>query len=104
MKKKVVPKLRQEVKVKVDVVTSDDIKIYYTWKFQDFTARYIINSFISCFPVGYREISVKIFFDFTLVPPVKIPIFTFLLPWLIARASQPDGNVTSFTLHFSRLT
>ena len=32
MKKKVVPKLRQVVKV--DIVTSDDIKIYYTWKFQ----------------------------------------------------------------------
>ena len=45
MKKKVVPKLRQEVKVKVSVVTSDDIKIYYTRKFQDFTARYIIKSF-----------------------------------------------------------
>ena len=29
--------------MKVDVVTSDDIKIYYTGKFQDFTARYIIN-------------------------------------------------------------
>ena len=43
IKKKVVPKLGQEVKVKVDIVTSDDIKIYYTGKFQDFTARYIIN-------------------------------------------------------------
>ena len=43
MKKKVVPTLRQEVRVKVDIVTSDDIKIYYTWKFQDFTARYIIK-------------------------------------------------------------
>ena len=43
MKKKVVPNLRQEVKVKVDIVTSDDIKIYYTGKFLDFTARYIIN-------------------------------------------------------------
>ena len=41
--KKVVPKLRQEVKVKVDIVTSDDIKIYYTGKFQDITARYIIK-------------------------------------------------------------
>ena len=41
MKKKVVPTLQQEVKVKVDIVTSDDIKIYYTGKFQDFTARYI---------------------------------------------------------------
>ena len=43
MKKKVVPKLWQEVKVKVDIVNSDNIKIYYTGKFQDFTARYIIN-------------------------------------------------------------
>ena len=59
---------------------------------------------ISCFQVGYREISVKIFFDLRLVPPVEIPTFTFLLPRLIARASQPDGNMTSFTLHFSRLT
>ena len=41
MKKKVVPKLRQEVKVKVDIVTSDDIKIYYSGKFQDFTPRYL---------------------------------------------------------------
>ena len=46
MKKKVVPILLQEVKVKVDIVTSDDIKIYYTGKFQDFTARYIIKIFI----------------------------------------------------------
>ena len=59
---------------------------------------------ISCFQVGYREISVKIFFDLRLVPPVEIPTFTFLLPRLIARASQPDGNMTSFTLHFSRFT
>ena len=43
MKKKVVPKLRQEMKVKADIVTSYDIKIYYTGKFQDFTARYIIK-------------------------------------------------------------
>ena len=41
MKKKVDPKLQQEVKV--DIITSDGIKIYYTGKFQDFTARYIIN-------------------------------------------------------------
>ena len=38
-KKKVFPKLWQ--KVKVDIVTGDDIKIYCTGKFQDFTARYI---------------------------------------------------------------
>ena len=44
MKKKVVPTLQQEVKVKVDIVTSDDIKIYNTGKFPDFTARYIIKN------------------------------------------------------------
>ena len=33
MKKKVVPTLRQEVKVNLDIVTSDDIKNYYTGKF-----------------------------------------------------------------------
>ena len=44
MVKKVVPKLRQEMKVKVDIVSSDVIKIYRTWKFQDFAARYIINT------------------------------------------------------------
>ena len=49
MKKKVVPQLRQEVKVKVDIVTSDDIKINYTGKFQDFTARYIIKIFVVSF-------------------------------------------------------
>ena len=43
--KKGIPKLRQEVKVKVDIVTSDDTKFYYTGKFQDFTAMYIIKSF-----------------------------------------------------------
>ena len=43
MKKKVVPKLLKEVKMKVDIITSDDIKIYYTGKFQDFTASYIIK-------------------------------------------------------------
>ena len=42
-KKKIVPKLRKEVQVKVDIVTSDDINIYYTGKFQDFTARYIMT-------------------------------------------------------------
>ena len=49
MKKKVhvLPKLRQEVKVKVDIFTSDDIKIYYTEKSEDFTARYTIISFIT---------------------------------------------------------
>ena len=46
-KKKVVPIWRQEMKVKVDIVTSDDIKIYYTGKFKDFTARYIINVIIT---------------------------------------------------------
>ena len=54
--KKVVPKLRQKVKVKVDIVTSDDIKIYYTGKFQDFTDRYknkytCYTSHAFCYPV-----------------------------------------------------
>ena len=49
MKKKVAPTLRQEVKVKVDIIISDDIKIYFTGKFQDFTARYIINIFYSLY-------------------------------------------------------
>ena len=52
MKKKVVPKLRQEVKVKVDIVTSDDIKIYYAVKFQDFTVRYIIENDMNSLPVN----------------------------------------------------
>ena len=43
MKKKVVPTLRHKVKVTVGIVTSDDIKIYYTEKFRDFTARYVIK-------------------------------------------------------------
>ena len=43
MRKKVVPKLRQEVILKVAIITSNDIKIYYTGKFQDFTARCIEN-------------------------------------------------------------
>ena len=59
-----------------------------------------VQYLISCFPVGYREILLKIFLDLTMVTPVKIPIFTFLLPRLIARASQPDGNMMSFTLHY----
>ena len=55
MRKKVVPKFGQEVKVKVDIVTSDDIKIYYTKKFRDFPLKYImkkhyfvIDQFFSC--------------------------------------------------------
>ena len=52
--KKIVPKLRQEVKV--DIVTSDDIKIYYTGKFQVFTAKkslihITINFVCRCFPI-----------------------------------------------------
>ena len=50
MKKKVVPKVRQKEKVKVDIVTSDKIKTYYIWTFQDFTAKYIIN--LHCAPLS----------------------------------------------------
>ena len=49
-KEKVVPQVWQEVKVKVDIVTSDDIKIYYTGKFQDFTARYITKNLYHTVP------------------------------------------------------
>ena len=59
-KKNVVPKLWQEAKV--DIGNSDDIKIYYTGKFQDFTARYIIKDFYNssqrqtqCFLLHQRE-------------------------------------------------
>ena len=51
-------------------------------------------------PSGYREIAVKIFFNLTLVPPAKIPIFMFLLYRFIVRVSQPDGNMTSRRLPY----
>ena len=54
MKKTAVAKLRQEVKVKLDIVLSHDIKIYYTGEFQDFTARYIIKR--CCKPTKKRFI------------------------------------------------
>ena len=63
MEKKGVPKLRQEKEVKVDIVTSDDIKIYYTGKFQDFTATYIIKVENTCkqafstFPTMFPSLS-----------------------------------------------
>ena len=67
-KKKVVPKLRQEVKVKFDIVTSDDIKIYYTGKFQDFTGRYRIKCEIALIytirPARYAFISLPHNCDF----------------------------------------
>ena len=58
MKNKVVPKLQQEEKVKVDIVTSDDTKIYYTGKFQDFTARYIIKTLFFALLQCYSKIHV----------------------------------------------
>ena len=65
--KKVVPKLRQEVKVKVDIVTSDDIKIYNTWKFKDFTAtcRYICNKVVLLRPVYLSKLCLEFFFFFS---------------------------------------
>ena len=63
MKKKVVPTLRQEVKVKVDIVTSDDIKIYYTGKFQDFTARYVIKFVMKRFEGRFCYETVQCEFD-----------------------------------------
>ena len=46
---------------------------------QHFVCQSNAETFISCFPLGYREISVKIFFDLTMVAPVKILILMFLL-------------------------
>ena len=67
--KKVVPELRQDVRV--DIVTSDDIKIYHTWKFQDFTARYVIKvservalTFLRVRGVRGYEITDRILTDF----------------------------------------
>ena len=37
------------MKVKADIVTSDDIKNYFTGKFQDSTAWYIIKTYLSIF-------------------------------------------------------
>ena len=45
IKKKVVPKLRQEVKMKVDIVTSDDIKILLHSEIPGFHC-YIIKKFL----------------------------------------------------------
>ena len=41
--------------MKVDIVTSDYIKIYYTGKFQDFTARYIINHNFTSFAIADNQ-------------------------------------------------
>ena len=50
-----------------------------------------------------RSIGENIFRSYTCTASENTD-FHVLLPRLIARASQPDGNMTSFTLHFSRLT
>ena len=59
MKKKVVPKLRQEVKVKVDIVTSDDITIYNAGKFQGFTARFMIMRILCSLVLFYDKLQVS---------------------------------------------
>ena len=50
-----------------------------------------------------RNISEHIFRSYTGTTSENTD-FHVLVPRLIALASQPDGNMTSFTLHFSRLT
>ena len=49
-----------------------------------------------------RNISENIFLSYTGTTSENNDFH--MLPRLNARASQPDGNMTSFTLHFSRLT
>ena len=75
MKKKVVSTLRHKVKVKVNIFTSDDIKIYYTKKFQDFTARYIIK----------RRRYLLITFLFSVVFSKKTNISSFVRPARVAQ-------------------
>ena len=50
-----------------------------------------------------RNISENIFRSYTGSTSKNTDIHV-LLPRLIARASQPDGNMMSLTLYFSRLT
>ena len=40
------------MKIKVDRVSNDDIKVYHTGKFQDFTARYIVICYSSIVCAG----------------------------------------------------
>ena len=71
--------------MKVDIVTSDDIKIYYTGKFQDFTARYII-----------KQVSTHIqyFFSFSL-------LFSFItLKVRSANSHGPFRNPNPPTVYF----
>ena len=88
---------------------------------QAYLSRYVFFFFFRCNkPPIYRACQKFIFFYFMLSGRIsrnngknifryytgstsEIPIFMFLLPRLIARASKQDGNMTSFTLHFSRL-
>ena len=53
------------MKVKVDIVTSDDIKIYYTGKFQDFTHRYIIKAIYVFTRPGCNDICRYLFLNIT---------------------------------------
>ena len=53
------------MKVKVDIVTSDDIKIYYTGKFQDFTHRYIIKAIYLFTRPGCNDICKYLFLNIT---------------------------------------
>ena len=76
MKIKVVLKLRQEVKVKVDIGTSDDIKIYYSGKFQDFTARYIIKRSLK---LVIAKLKVKYFSSIEQKGEVKEELVSFTL-------------------------
>ena len=78
--KKVVPKVRQEVKVKFDIVTSDDIKIYYTGKFHDYTARYIIND---NFLAKARKLSIlTTSLDIFYIGSATLSAYSLFVPWL----------------------
>ena len=61
-KKKVVPKSWQEVKVKVDIITSDDIKIFYTGKFQvyDKPIYFFVNFFCQIFRIQLQILPLSV--------------------------------------------
>ena len=57
--------------VNVGIVTSGDIKVYYTGKFQDFTARYIIKGDIA----RKKQVSFFLIFPPFLIVSVNFPPF-----------------------------
>ena len=77
--RKVVPKLPQGVKVEVDIVTSDDIKIYYTGKFHGFTTRYIINKIIHYSLLNFQRNTKNMYVVLSIYKQIRIHVISRLL-------------------------